>query len=101
MRQHVSEPAINSAESDHNNVSFYPDGGMNARALHLAERVGRPQRLHILSKAKSTLMQQQVKLIQPLPAAHFVVDLGDVDASSDEAFMCVIIVTYVSSLSRR
>jgi hypothetical protein len=84
MRQHVSENAINSAELDHNNLSFYSDGGIHARALHLAESVGRPQRLQILSKAKSTLMQQQVKSTQPLPAAHFVVDLGDVDASSDE-----------------
>ncbi len=84
MRPHASPPAVNSNESDYKCAPITADSDMNVRVLQLAERVGRPQRLHILSKAKSNLMQQPVHHEQPLPSAHVVLDLGDVSVSSDE-----------------
>lgn len=84
MLQHAPAPVVNCNESDYPNASLGTDSDSNKRFFQLAERVGRPQRLHILSKAKSTLMQQQLHSVQSLPPAHYVVDLADVNVSSDE-----------------
>ena len=85
VQQHASAIANQNADSDYRSAMFGPDSESSLRALQLAERVGRPQRLHILSKAQSTLLQQQVKATPPLPPAHIVLDLGNVSVTSDEA----------------
>ncbi len=85
MTHHASPSALNSAKNQQITSPFVADSEITGYSPHQDDRFSRPQRLQILSKAKTILLQEHAKSVQPLPAAHFVVNLGDFDLSPEKS----------------